>query len=101
MSYSRWSNSRWYSYWDAGSLDHIKSDEYVSEIDRKGLQSLIVWDANTEEYNFLYGTLSKSTKSSLTKLKNLTNCSDDELKEVKKCMIRFCHDVKEYYRGRI
>jgi hypothetical protein len=97
MSYSRWSSSRWYSYWDAGSLDHIKSDEYVSDIDRRDLQSLVVWDSKTEEYNFLYGDLVKSP--SLGKLQKQTKCSDDELKEVQKIVKRFIQDVKEDFRG--
>jgi len=99
MSYSRWSKSRWYSYWDSSSLDHIKSDEYVSEIDKKDLQSLIIWDSKTEEYSFLYGVLVKSQTSSLKKLKEWTDCSDKELGEAQKCMDRFIRDVKEYYFG--
>ena len=99
MSYSRWSSSRWYSYWDGGSLDHIKSDEYIPDSEKRDLQSLVVWDSKTEEFSFTYKELLKSPTYSLKKLKKETNCSDNELTEVRKIMKRFIQDVREDYSG--
>ena len=99
MSYSRWSTSRWYSYWDSDSLGHLKSDEFVTESEKRDMQTLIVWDSKSDEFSFTYKEILDKETKLLKKLQKESSCSDEEIKFVKKIMKRFVRDVKEDFNN--
>lgn len=99
MSYSRWSNSRWYTYWASDSLAHIKSDEYISDNDKKNLQVFEICEVIEDDFRFTYIELTENMGKCLKKVKEVTKCTDTEIEELKKYMTRFCRDIKEEYRG--
>lgn len=81
MSYSRWSNSTWYTFWCSSDAENMEDE--IFEV--CGVQ------------NFTYHLLIKDINWCLNEIKILTECTDEELEELRGYMIRFIKDVDEEY----
>jgi hypothetical protein len=97
MAYSRWSKSRWYSYWEEFNA---KSDEFISNHDKKCLENLVLWDKVSEEFNFTFKEVWEDEDSCIDVIKSKTTITEREEKEIKSIIKRFIIDVKEYYSGK-
>jgi len=81
MSYSRWGDSRWYTYW--GSSEVTKKEDEIFRI--------------CGEDEFTYEQLSKGMGGCLMSIALKTNCSFEEIEELKGYMKRFLEDIDIYY----
>lgn len=83
MSYSRWSESRWYSFWCASDGAHAKETE-VFEI--------------CSVARFTYRQLKEDMESCLEKVRKLdSEASDEEIDELEVYMKLFLKDIDRYY----
>lgn len=85
MSYSRWSNSKWYTFWEADDVLEKEQEKFcICEID--------------ENIIFTYKEISSNIDDCLKKVSKQSKCSDKELKELKTYMKRFKMDVDDEYK---
>lgn len=90
MSYSRWSNSSWYTFWDAGnSGETLVSQELAVWYD---LDHMFGW-----KYPELQEFLAKEHSYAVRLLELKYGCSPDEASEVLEYMQDFCIDVKQQF----
>lgn len=81
MAYSRWSNSRWYTYWDAAS----------GETKEKQLFTIC-----GEDMSFTYEELSQDMDGYLSIVKKMVpNATEEDLQELKTYMKEFMQDVED------
>lgn len=99
MSYSRWSNSRWYTFWSATDA---KSTEYKWPTQKlKDVQVFEICDIPS--YHITYGELKKRSRSALLLeieehfVKDSIKPTWDELNELQLYFARFIRDVDEHF----
>lgn len=99
MSYSRWSNSRWYTYWHA--IDSKYADEQILSVDC--------------DFTFSYLELKEDVEACIQRVRDeykkreeletfdlhLEDCTwsittEAEFQELKGYMLEFVNDVKDY-----
>ena len=88
MSYSRWSNSKWYSFWSCLSPTKDKNDQLLS-----------LWYIGDENRpNFSYEMLLEMDP--ITKLQGYykSQLSLDDIEEARKIIEMFIDDVEEEYK---
>jgi len=85
MSYSRWGNSAWYSFWSSNS--GTSRDEQV----------LSLWYSIGQTKDWLYETL--KTWSVADVLNNYTDVTEDEAQEAYGYIQEFLADVEEEYHA--
>lgn len=92
MSYSRWSNSYWYTYWLA---QHDGFSENILTA------TLAILSLSGDEFNFQAGKLRNDVEQCLDEVRNKTHCSVKEKEELRGYMGEFLSDVdKEYPKQR-
>lgn len=82
MSYSRWMDSRWYSYW-AYDEDSVGRDGQVFDVCLVG--------------RFTYKDLKRNRKQCLNLIAHKDKSSIAELEELSRYMDAFCKDVELEY----
>jgi len=90
MSYSRWSDSSWYTFWDASRSGETKEEQELAvwyDVD-----TLISWT-----FEELQSLLSKDHSYAIHLLEMKYQCSPDEATEVMEYMQQFCNDVKKEF----
>jgi len=80
MSYSRWGQSNWYSFWNSD----LSSDEKFGQV-------LSLWHADDEQLNFSYQALQSIGKNKLNTL--YSTVSDDDIVEAMCIIAEFLQDV--------
>jgi len=83
MSYSRWGNSCWYTFWAASYAVVETRDNALFEI--------------CGSTAFTAKELRENLQSCLDKVKVLTGCNEEELKELTCYIERFLNDVDKEY----
>jgi hypothetical protein len=84
MSYSRWGDSDWYTFWQDSKCD-TKEDEVLA-----------LWLSIDKTYNFNYKELTNFTSESIMELYDVSQELADEAMGYIKC---FLEDVDEEYAG--
>jgi hypothetical protein len=82
MSYSRWSNSSWYSFWSSAS-----DPDDINE------QTLCLWLGHEQNLDFSYSDLLDFNESSMRF--NYPGISDDDIKSGLELIRIFIEDVNE------
>lgn len=85
MSYSRWSYSNWYSFWNSNSLPNDK-----------GGQILSLWHTDVEAKEFSYEDLQSMDKNKLNNI--FASISDDDINEGMQIISEFIHDVDKKFQ---
>lgn len=81
MSYSRWGNSIWYTYWAQGSTD--KKEDQVFNI--QGMT------------NFTYNQIQYDLDKCLATVDQYAQFTRDEIQELKGYMSMFVQDMDRFY----
>lgn len=81
MSYSRWSNSRWYTFWCVTESD--KKEDQIFEI------------CTVKSFTFL--ELKDNVSGCLDRVAAIEECSEADLLELQSYMLRFISDVEKEY----
>ena len=93
MSYSRWSNSRWYTFWTANGPKSDKKDDQAFEICDFGGGNI-----------FLYKQLNEDLEKCLDEAVHTANLTDKdevtdaEREELATYMKSFMEDIEEEYK---
>jgi hypothetical protein len=89
MSYSRWSNSSWYTFWN------------VSSGKKRSEQVLSAWYSLDTCIDWTYAEIESLFKDGIAMAEKLLilkyNCNSDEAKELQELMQRWVSDVKEQF----
>jgi len=84
MSYSRWSNSAWYTFWSGNSGDLVED------------QVLSLWYSIDQTKDWTWEELRYWTVADV--LENYTDVTEDEAIEAHKYILQWLRDVEEEYR---
>lgn len=86
MSYSRWSNSHWYTYWSTTSDPNINGRQ---------IMTFCSAGENGEPIDFTYSELAASTDIALDRLRREhPNATEEEYAEAKELFAAFIWDVE-------
>jgi hypothetical protein len=83
MSYSRWADSSWYTYWETSKPASVEGE-------------LLAIHYSFDEYFVLtLGEIEADVLSALERIKGLTGASDAEIDELRGYCQQFAADVRE------
>ena len=86
MSYSRWSNSRWYIYWSSGESGEDKEEQVLS-----------INDVGGYIFEFSYKELKDSKEEIFKKIGDEVGVNLQELLKLKEGVNKFMKSVDEEY----
>jgi len=92
MSYSRWSNSSWYVFWDSAMSGDLKENQHLACWYDMSDEHMIAWS-----YTDVDQLLQKSPDVIIKHLEMRYDCSPDEANELQEWMQQWRSDVRIEY----
>jgi hypothetical protein len=92
MSYSRWSNSSWYVFWESSTSGDLKENQQLACWYDLSDEHMISWS-----YTQVDELLQKSPDVIINHIQIRYNCSPDEANELQDWMQEWRSDVRKEY----